>query len=488
MLVECVPNVSEGRDPAAIERLVAAVDRPGVALLDLHSDPDHNRSVLTLAGHPEPLEEAVLALARQALQEIDLRTQRGCHPRLGALDVVPFVPLEGADRATCVALARRTAARLAAECRLPVYLYGYAATAPERARLPWLRKPEFEGLAAALATPERAPDFGPAQPHPSGGATVVGARDLLVAFNVDLEGGDLALAKRIARAVRASSGGLPGVQARGLDLPGQGRVQVSMNLFDLEATGLGAAYAVVARLAREAGAEVGRAERVGLVPRAAVTRSLEAWLGVPVHEGVLEDRLTASGLVLPGGELSRTLGQLAGHAPRDPGGGTAAALALALARAALDKVAAFSRGHPKAHIDPAALDALLSSVPTTPELLALAEADQRAFAKVLEAWSLPAGVERKAAVADARGPAVAVPEQQLAAAREISAAAATLAVQGNPNLVNDACAACELALAAARVAALNAGANQARGQRRDYGAQLRQLEAWARDARDAAQR
>jgi len=485
MLVECVPNLSEGRDPERIARLVAAVERPGVALLDRHSDPDHNRTVLTLAGHPEPLLEAVLSLAECALREIDLREHAGCHPRIGALDVVPFVPLEGASMQDCVELARRAGERLASELELPIYLYAQAATRPERARLPWLRRPGFEGLADALASDERAPDFGPPRPHPSGGATAVGARDVLVAFNVDLEGGDLALARAIARELRTSNGGLPGVQARGMQLADQGRVQVSMNLFDLAQTGVGDAYAAVAKAARAAGADVGRAERVGLVPRAAVGRGLAVWLGEPIHEGVLEDRIESSGLVLPSGGFARTLRQLAGHGAGDPGGGTAAALALALARATLDKVVAFSRG-PKCDLSDEELDALVASVPSLEALLDLGEADQRAFAAVLAAWGLPRGPERKQAIAAARGPAVRVPEEQLAAAREIAAAAATLAEVGNPNLVNDAAAACELALAAGQIAALNAHANQRKRDRQDYAPRLRQLEGWARQARQAA--
>lgn len=491
MLVECVPNFSEGRDPAVIEALAAAVTSvPGVALLDRHSDPDHHRTVLTFAGSPAAVSESAFRAVAVAVERIDMRrrtgTDRGVHPRVGAADVVPFVPLRGATMSDCVALAGALGERLARELGLPIYLYGAAARRPERARLPWLRRPEFEGLAAALATPERAPDFGPARPHPSAGATVVGARGLLLAFNLDLATSDLAVAKRIAKTIRESSGGMPGVQARGLTLPLQGRVQVTTNLLDLARSGPGKVFAEVERLAALEGTRVAACELVGLMPRDAVREAAEVLLRLPQPLGgrVLEDRLEASALLDPGGRLDRTTVQLASPAPDAPGGGTGAALALALGLAGLRKAVALSRGGKGALAD-ADLDALADSLPAERELLELAREDHEAWAHLLAATQRPkSDPGRAAAVKAARGPAIAVPERLIALALPVAEAAARVAREGNPYLVNDAAIACELALAAARVARLNARTNSLKADRKAYAAELARLEAAAAAARE----
>jgi glutamate formiminotransferase len=272
-LVECVPNVSEGRRPEVVDELVAAFAGPEVLVLDRSSDADHNRSVLTLAGPGPALVEAAVAGAAACARLIDLTRHRGVHPRMGALDVLPFVPL---GRATalrgaadpdldCAALALRGGRRIAEEAGIPVYLYGAAARTPERAALPTVRGRGFEALRAAGA-----PDLGGPGPHPTAGATAVGAREVLVAYNVDLAGADLDLARRIARAVRERDGGLPAVRAMGVALEGRGLVQVSMNLLDYRVTPPAVAYAAVAGLAGRAGARVVRSEVVGLVPAAAL--------------------------------------------------------------------------------------------------------------------------------------------------------------------------------------------------------------------------
>lgn len=489
MLVECVPNFSEGRDHATIERLAAAVTAvPGVALLDRHSDPDHHRTVLTFAGAPAAVSEAAFRAVAVAVEAIDMRRHTGVHPRLGAADVVPFVPLRGVTMQECVALADALAERLARELKLPVYLYGHAARRPERARLPWLRRPELEGLAEALATPERAPDVGPARPHPTAGATVVGARGLLLAFNLDLASSDLALAKRIARAIRESSGGLPGVQARGLTLPLQGRVQVTTNLTDLARSGPGLVFAEVERLAQAEGTRVAACELVGLMPRAAVREAAEVLLRLPAPLAgrVLEDRLEAAALLDPGGPLERTTALLASPAPDAPGGGTGGALALALGLAALRKAIALSRGG-KGALDDDALDALEADLPTEGELLLLAREDHEAWAGLLAALQRPKDDPgRAAAVKAARRPAVAVPERLIGLAALVGEAAARVAREGNPNLVNDAALAAELALAAGRVGRLNARANAPRAERPDHAEALARLEAAVATARTAA--
>jgi glutamate formiminotransferase/formiminotetrahydrofolate cyclodeaminase len=483
--VECVPNFSEGRDPVVIARLAtAAASVPGASLLDQHSDPDHHRTVFTLAGSPAAVSEAVFRAVRVAVETIDLTQHEGVHPRIGAADVVPFVPLGDAPMETCVELAQALGRRLADELELPVYLYREAASSPQRASLPWLRRPGFEGLAAALQEPDRAPDFGPAAPHPTAGATAVGARELLLAFNVDLESDDLKLAKRIAKAVRTSSGGLPGVHAKGMGLSSQGRVQVSMNLFELGRTGPGRVHGEIARLAGEAGVAVARSEVVGLMPRAALREAAATGLQLDdTSLRVLEDDLEWS-LDDPGGALRHTLSRIGAPGPFDPGGGTAAALSLALGRAALGKALALSRGD-KGQLDDAELDALETSLPGTGELLSLAGDDHRAFADLMSAWRQPKGEARKQALRQARGPAVAVPERLLELAVTIAEAAAVAAERGNPNLVNDAVAASELAQAAARICRVNARSNQTKATRRDYDEALARLDAALARARAA---
>jgi glutamate formiminotransferase len=269
-MVECVPNVSEGRDPARLRRLRAVLaGAPGIALASVHADPDHHRSVFTFIGPPEPVAAAALAFGAAVVAEVDMRQHRGIHPRIGALDVLPFVPLAGVTMAEAAALAQRVGGELARRHALPVYYYGEAARRPERRRLRALRGDGYEGLAARLAGPEGAPDDGPARFDARAGAVLVGARDVLVAYNVWLAGDDLGAARAIARAVRESGGGLPAVQALGLPLASRGRAQVSMTLVDYRKTPIPAAFDRVSAEARRLGVGVERAELVGLAPRAA---------------------------------------------------------------------------------------------------------------------------------------------------------------------------------------------------------------------------
>ena len=235
-IVECVPNVSEGRRGDAIDRMADAIRSVGgVRLLDRTSDVDHNRSVFTFAGASEPVEAAAHALVDAAFREIDLRTHRGEHPRIGAVDVVPFVPLAGTTMDECVAMAHRFGRAVAERHAIPVYFYARAATRPDRVRLPDIRKPQYEGLPEAIAT-THAPDAGPARVHPKLGAMVTGARPPLIAFNIELDTADVQLAKRIAKEIRESSGGLAAVQALGFELTDPPRAQVSMNLLDTSVT------------------------------------------------------------------------------------------------------------------------------------------------------------------------------------------------------------------------------------------------------------
>jgi glutamate formiminotransferase len=274
-LVECVPNVSEGRRPEVVDEIVTAFAVPGVLVLDRSSDPDHHRTVITLMGLGPVLVEAAVAGARACARLIDLNHHRGVHPRMGALDVLPFVPfgaetrLRGGDDPDldCAGLAERAGRRIAAEVGVPVYLYGAAARHPGWTALPEVRGRGFETLRAA---PDRVPDFGGPGLHPTAGATAAGAREVLIAYNVELAGADLALARKIASAVRERDGGLPAVRAMGVPLAGRGLVQVSMNLLDWRATPPAAAYAAVAALAGENGARVEASEIVGLAPAGAL--------------------------------------------------------------------------------------------------------------------------------------------------------------------------------------------------------------------------
>ena len=270
MIIECVANVSEGRDARAIAAMTEAVGSvPGARLADVHSDPDHHRSVFTILGHGADVEAATLALAAAALARVDMRVHQGLHPRLGALDVVPFVPLRDAPMQAAAEAAWRVGEAVAARHAIPVYFYGAAARRPERRELPDVRRGGYEDLAARLATPAGAPDAGPARFDPRAGAAVVGARDVLVAYNVWLATADVELARAVARAVRARDGGLPAVRALGVPLPTRGLVQVSMNLLDVRITPLPVAFDRVADEARRRGANVRRGELVGLAPRAA---------------------------------------------------------------------------------------------------------------------------------------------------------------------------------------------------------------------------
>ena len=289
-IIECVPNVSEGRRVEVIDALAGAIGTvDGVRLLDRSSDPSHNRSVFTLAGDGGALKAAVAALFEAALAAIDLRTHSGAHPRLGAVDVVPFIPIEGATMADCVALARETASEIAARFAVPVFLYAEAAATPARANLEDIRRGEFEGLAAKMRDPAWAPDFGPATPHPTAGATVVGARMPLIAFNVNLATDRLDVAKKIAAAVRYSSGGFRYVKAMGIPLETRGIVQVSMNLTNYEQTPLYRVFEAVVREAARHGVTVLESEVVGLIPAAAL---------VGVAEHVLQLQRFSTGQVL----------------------------------------------------------------------------------------------------------------------------------------------------------------------------------------------
>ena len=291
--MECVANLSEGCDAAVISEMAAAVRRVGARLLDVHADCDHHRSVFTMAGTASELEHAAVRLAHEAVAHIDLRVHRGVHPRIGALDVVPFVPLPGSTLGECIDLAVRVGERIARETRIPVFLYGLAARREDRASLATIRRGGIEGLAARIGCEGWVPDFGPPTLHSSAGAVTVGARPPLVAYNVCLETTDVALGRRIAAAARASNGGPTGVQALAFLLKGRGCVQISMNLTDVEATSVVAVFSWVSDLAAASGVGVASSEIVGLAPRRALTGATAKGLRLEgrIVDRMLEERL-----------------------------------------------------------------------------------------------------------------------------------------------------------------------------------------------------
>jgi glutamate formiminotransferase len=293
-VIECVPNVSEGRRQDVIDRLADSLRAvPGMRVLDVQSDATHNRSVFTLAGDKGAMTLGIPTLFKEAVAAIDLRTHKGEHPRMGVVDVTPFIPIEGVTMVECVQLAKLIGHHVASSLSLPIYLYEEAASSPDRKNLEDIRRGEFEGLAEKMAKPGWAPDFGPAAPHPTAGASVIGARMPLIAYNINLNTNRLDVAKKIASAIRMSSGGLRYVKAMGIPLEDRGIVQVSMNLTNYEKTPIFRVFDLVKREAERYGVSVLESEIVGLVPAAALRQSVEYYLQLEGFSGaqVLENKL-----------------------------------------------------------------------------------------------------------------------------------------------------------------------------------------------------
>jgi glutamate formiminotransferase len=293
--IECVPNFSEGRDASRIEALEGVLARvPGTLLLHRTSDTDHNRSVMTFVARGEAVVEAAVRLAAEAARLIDLSQHRGVHPRLGALDILPFVPLGGATLEQCVALAHEAGARIWKELGIPVYFYEAAALRADRVRLENVRRGQFEGLSAAVVVDKsKRPDIGGPSLHPTAGAVIVGARKILIAYNINLKSADLNLAKSIARRIRASHGGFPAVKALGFPLASRGLVQVSINFTDFEQTPVHLVYSEVCRLAAKHGVEVEGSELIGLMPRKALEQAAAGMLKISQFDSqrVIENRI-----------------------------------------------------------------------------------------------------------------------------------------------------------------------------------------------------
>jgi len=294
-IVECVPNFSEGRRKEVVDAIAQSIASvPGVRVLDQEMDADHNRSVITFVGDRTSVAEAAFRGAKKAVELIDMNRHRGEHPRVGALDVLPFVPIAGVTMDDCVDLARAVGKRIADELQVPVYLYEAAATRPDRRALPDVRRGEYEGLKTEIETnPDRKPDFGPLRLHPTAGACVVGARPVLIAWNVNLRTTDVGVAKRIAKAIRESDGGLPAVRAKGFDLADRRLVQVSMNMVDYRKTSLVQAFEAIRVLAAKEGVEIAESEIIGLVPLDALVEAATQYLKLARfhREQILETRL-----------------------------------------------------------------------------------------------------------------------------------------------------------------------------------------------------
>jgi len=466
-LVECVPNFSEGRRPEVVEELIQAIAAvPGVTLLDRESDPDHNRSVLTFAGEPDPVAEAAFRAVERAARLIDLNHHAGQHPRMGATDVVPFVPIEGLTLDDCAEIAHRVGRRIGEELSIPVFLYEAAATRPERASLAEVRRGEFEGLRELIGKdPARRPDFGPERIHPTAGATAVGARRFLVAFNANLATADVRVAKAVAAAIREQSGGLKNVRALGFSIEGGRRAQVSMNLVNTEATPIHRVLALVRDEAARHGVAIAGCEVVGLIPEAAMLDAASHALQLENfrRDQVLELRLKSPPLT-EAVSIASFFDQVASPSPT-PGGGTVAAFVGALSTCLATMVANLTLGKKKyaAHED--ALRQLKRDAESLRrELLGLARRDAEAFDAVLGARRLPQGTpgeasERERALERAGLEAARVPLRTAAACLQALELAESAARLGNVHAASDAGVAGLLARAAAEGALLNVRIN-----------------------------
>ncbi len=466
-LVECVPNFSEGRRREVVEEIMQAIASvAGVTLLDSEMDADHNRCVLTFAGEPEPVMEAAFRAVQKGSELIDLNHHEGEHPRMGAADVVPFVPVEGVTLEDCAAFARAVGKRIGEELGIPVFLYEAAASRPDRALLADVRRGEFEGLRDKIgADPARVPDFGPNAIHPTAGATAVGARRFLVAFNANLDTADVRVAKAVAAAIREQSGGLRNVRALGFSIEGGRRAQVSMNLVNTEATPIHRVLALVRAEAARYGAQVSGCEMVGLVPEYAMLDAAEHYLQLEnfKRDQVLELRLKRPPLT-EAAPVATFFDQVADPSPT-PGGGTVSAFVGALASTLPAMVAGLTMGKKKyaAH-DQAMKDVRLEAHELRGRLLGLARKDSEAFEAVLRARKLPqsspAEIETRArAMAAADIGAMRVPLETAAGCLEVLELAVVVAEKGNVNAASDSGVAGLLAQAAAEGALLNVEIN-----------------------------
>jgi glutamate formiminotransferase/formiminotetrahydrofolate cyclodeaminase len=480
-LVECVPNFSEGRDKAKVDAIVDAMKMDGVFVLDREMDADHNRCVITLVGEREAIQEAAIRGVGKAAELIDLCSHQGAHPRMGAADVVPFIPIDGVTIEDCVAMAKHVGAEIWKRYQIPVYLYEAAAATPERQNLENIRRGQFEGIRTDIATnAARKPDFGEARIHATAGATVVGARKPLIAYNVFLNTADVEVAKKIAKAVRASNGGMRFVKGAGFLV--RGLAQVSMNLTDFEQTPVHRVFEMVKREAARYGVIPVSSEIVGLIPKKALEAAAEWFLQVENFDSslILENRLAAvmSGKMAVGGlraGVEPFVEQLAAPTAT-PGGGSAAAAVGAMAAGLAVMVASMSRGK-KAYLQyEAQLSAAIARLaPLREELKAAIDADAGSYDAVMKAYKLAksdmAGGEAliDAALKLATGVPLSVAENS----REVAQITEGLFAISNPNMKSDLTTAQALARAAITGALANVEINLASLKDQAFAAEVR---------------
>src|SRR5687768_12059234 len=477
-LVECVPNFSEGRRPEVVEKIknaIAAVD--GTHILDVSSDHSHNRTVITFVVDVDAAVQAAFAGIRTARELIDLTKHKGEHPRMGATDVVPFIPLEGSTMEDCIVVAKKLGERVGKELDIPVFLYERAASRPDRENLADVRRGEFEGLREEIGkNPNRVPDFGPARIHATAGATAIGARPFLVAYNVYLgDAKNLQVAKDVAKAVRGSSGGLRYVKGLGLEVDGQ--AQVSMNLVDTEKTPLYRAFDMVKLEAEARGVSPTWSEIVGLVPERALfeTAARHVQLRDFTPDMILERKVRAA---VSGGEsLGGFVAAVASPTPA-PGGGSVAALAGALSAALAQMVAGLTIGKKKyAAVESEMKEIALQAASLVNELSSLGPRDADAYSQVMNAYKLPGdnpddAAKRTHAIDAALLGAAVVPLETARACVRVLELAAAVAARGNTNAVSDAGVAALLAEAACRGAVYNVRINVSALDDRSTGVRL----------------
>jgi glutamate formiminotransferase/formiminotetrahydrofolate cyclodeaminase len=465
-LVECVPNFSEGRDKSKVDAIVEAMKIDGVYLLDREMDADHNRCVITLVGEREPIQEAAIRGVGKAAELLDLTKHQGAHPRMGAADVVPFIPIDGVTIEDCVAMARHVGEQIWKRHKIPVYLYEAAATTPERQNLENIRRGQFEGIREEIGSnPARKPDFGEPQVHPTAGATVVGARKFLIAYNVFLNTTDVNVAKKVAKAVRFSSGGLRFVKGAGFLV--RGMAQVSMNLTDFEQTPVHRVFEYVKREAARYGVIPVSSEIVGLIPKKALEQAAEWFLQVENFDSslILENRLTAvmGGKTAVGGlrvGIEPFVEQLAAPTAT-PGGGSAAAASGAMAAGLATMVASMSRGK-KAFLQyERELSEAIGRLSQLREVLkASIDADAESYNSVLKAYKAAKESQDGADIINtALRSATAVPLRVAEWAREVAQVSEKLGPITNPNMASDLTTSIALAQAAITGALANVEIN-----------------------------
>jgi len=464
-IVECIPNFSEARRPEVVEAIIAEIKKvPGVSLLDRHSDMDHNRTVLTFVGPPAEVEEAAYRAIAKAAELIDLNQHTGEHPRIGATDVVPFVPIRNISMPECVQMARHLGKRVGEELGVPVYLYEEAAALPERKNLEYIRRGQYEALKEEMGLkPERDPDFGPQRVGPAG-ATVIGARQPLVAYNVYLTTGDVSIAKKIAKAVRNSSGGLRYVKALGLLV--EGRAQVSMNLTNFRGTPIARVVELIRREALRYGVSIHHSELVGLIPQEALIETARWYTQLDQFdpEQILEYRLAAAQQQSSAGASQDFLDALAEGTPA-PGGGSAAAYTGAAGAALVAMVARLTLGKKKYAAVEAEMYVLLERAEVLRSKLKDAiQEDAQAFNKVMETFKLPRDTDEEAAarmqaIEAATLVAARVPLETARLAVDVIELASRCASVGNLSAISDGATGAALARAALTGAGYNVRIN-----------------------------